>query len=1069
MKKTLLLVFLSLMCMIQIQAQTSTITGQVLDDSTSAPLSGVSIVVSETKRGLSTNESGNFTVTATGRNSVKLVFTYIGYRAQTVTATAGQPLVVRLRKEQQSNLDEVVVVGYSAVKRRDLTGSVSSVNAKQLKDVPLSSAAEALTGRLAGVQVTTAEGSPGADVVIRIRGGGSITQDNSPIYIVDGIQVENALQVISPQDIASIDVLKDASTTAIYGARGANGVVIITTKSGRSGKTVIAYNGALGFRQIFKKMDVLNPYEFVVAQWERSRLGATTDIESFNKTYGSTWDTLNAYKNIPEFNWQEQVFGRRAPYANNNVSISGGSSNTTFNLSLTSNDEKGILLESGFNRKLVNFKLEHRPSDRLRVGLTVRYIDQVIKGAGTSEGGTRTTNRLRHSIQYRPFDIPTVPSVDEFDEEAFRISAGLTNPVLLNQAEYRRAYNKGINLSANISYTLLKNLTFRSTAGFDNTNARQNAFSGIITSLARNNASLPVVQIGQQENRTINNSNTLQYTKNDIKGAHDIDVMVGQEIYELQLSRLATEVRYFPAGISPENAIARLSAGNPPAGSGFQQPNPVSNVAPPSRIFSLFGRVNYAWKKKVLATVSVRSDRSTKFSYDNGALVFPSGTLAYRFGQEKFMDKLPFISDAKIRIGYGAAGNNRIDDLLYQQLYNILGQYALNHQLLTGYSPQSLANPNLKWEKNISQNVGLDLSFLRNKVQLTVDAYKNKGNDLLLAVNTAPTLGYIQQIQNVGSTSNTGLEFQISATPIQKKSFSWTSNFNLSFNKNKVESLGPITQTTRSAGWQGSDGADDYLVKVGEPVGLMYGFVTDGMYKIEDFTYNATTGTYTLKAGVPDASIISGTIRPGALKIKDLNGDGRITADNDRTVVGRANPTFTGGWNNQITYKNFDASVFLNWVVGNDVYNANKIEWTDASFPNLNVLGIMKDRWKNINAEGQVVTDPKALEALNANAKIWSPVNSNRFFLHSWAVEDGSFLRVNNVTVGYTIPAKTLQRVKITNLRLYATVNNLATFTNYTGYDPEVSTRRSDPLTPGVDFAGYPRTRTWVFGVNLSF
>jgi TonB-linked SusC/RagA family outer membrane protein len=433
------------------------------------------------------------------------------------------------------------------------------------------------------------------------------------------------------------------------------------------------------------------------------------------------------------------------------------------------------------------------------------------------------------------------------------------------------------------------------------------------------------------------------------------------------------------------------------------------------------------------------------------------------------MEQFGFINDAKLRIGYGVAGNNRINDFLYLQLYNVTGQYALNHAIITGYAPQSLSNPGLQWEKNISQNIGLDLSFLRNRIQVTVDAYYNKGNDLLLSVNIPPTSGYTQQIQNVGSTSNKGVEFQINATPIQNKAFNWNSNFNLSFNRNRVESLGPITQTTRSAGWQGSDGADDYLVKVGEPIGLMYGFVTEGMYQIEDFNYNSTTGTYTLKPGVPDAAIISGTIRPGALKIRDLNGDGRITADSDRTVVGRANPKFTGGWNNQFTYRNFDFSLFLNWVVGNDIYNANKIEWTDASFPNTNVLDIMNNRWRNINENGVVVTDPAELAKLNANAQIWSAVNSNRYFLHSWAVEDGSFLRVNNVTLGYTIPTKIIQRVKASSLRVYATVNNLATITDYSGYDPEVSTRRSDPLTPGVDFAGYPRTKTWVFGLNLTF
>ncbi|RYY25620.1 MAG: SusC/RagA family TonB-linked outer membrane protein, partial [Chitinophagaceae bacterium] len=612
MKKKILITLFATIGFITTFAQSQAVTGQVISDSSNLPLPGVSVIVAGSSLGTTTGEDGKFSLAVTGTAPVKINFSLIGFRPQTSILKPGEPATIKLQAAQ-NNLDEVVVIGYSSVKRRDLTGSVSSVNARQLRDVPLSSAAEALTGRLAGVQVSTAEGAPGAEVVIRIRGGGSITQDNSPIYVVDGIQVENALQVISPQDIASIDVLKDASTTAIYGARGANGVVIITTKNGRSGRSVVSYNGGFGFRQIFKKMDVLSPYEFVVAQWERSRLSGTTEIENFNKTYGSTWDTLNVYKDIEEINWQEKIFGRRAFYANNNVSVSGGNEKTTFNLSLTSNNEKGILLESGFDRKLVNFKLDHRISEKFRVGFSTRYIDQVIKGAGTTESGTRTTNRLRHSIQYRPFEIPTVPAIDEFDEDAFINSAGLTNPVLLNEAEYKRGYTKGLNLAGYIDYTIVKNLKFRSTFGIDNNNGRQNAFSGVITSLARNNASLPVVIMRTQELRTINNSNTLQYSVQDFKGAHDFDVLAGQEIYDLEAKNYTTEVRYFPAAISPENAFGRLSAGNPPAGSGFQQPNPVSDIAPPARIFSLFGRINYAYKKKILATVSLRSDRSTKF------------------------------------------------------------------------------------------------------------------------------------------------------------------------------------------------------------------------------------------------------------------------------------------------------------------------------------------------------------------------------------------------------------------------------------------------------------------------
>jgi hypothetical protein len=346
--------------------------------------------------------------------------------------------------------------------------------------------------------------------------------------------------------------------------------------------------------------------------------------------------------------------------------------------------------------------------------------------------------------------------------------------------------------------------------------------------------------------------------------------------------------------------------------------------------------------------------------------------------------------------------------------------------------------------------------------------YKNTANDLLLLASIPSTTGYDKQIQNIGSASNRGVEFQINATPLSTKNITWTSNFNISFNKNRVESLGGVSQITRSSGWQGSDGVDDYLVKVGEPAGLMYGFVTDGFYGVGDFDFNAATNAYTLKAGIA-ANGVYGIPQPGMLKWKDLNGDGVITADGDRQVIGNANPTFTGGWNNQFSYKNFDLSVFVNFVVGNDIYNANKLEWTDGAFPNLNMINVMKNRFTNIDDNGKVVTNPDELTKLNANATIWSPVRVQRWWLHSWAIEDGSYLRINNVTMGYTLPKSVLAAMKISTFRVFGTVNNLATLTKYSGYDPDVTARRSDPLTPGVDFAAYPRSRTWVMGINLTF
>jgi TonB-linked SusC/RagA family outer membrane protein len=1063
------LLLLALCSQNQLYAQGKQITGKVTSSENKQAAAGVSVTVKGTKTVTITDADGNYKITVDGK-ATALVFSSASFISYETAINGRTTIDVELIADVKV-IDDVVVVGYSSIKRKDLTGSVSSVSSKQLKDIPLSSAAEALQGRLAGVTATSSEGGPGAEIIIRVRGGGSITQDNSPLYIVDGIQVEKALDVLSPQDIATIDVLKDASTTAIYGARAANGVVIITTKAGKAGKTQVNYNGSIGWRQLTEFQDVMKPYDFVIWQYERTR-GSSTDSSSFAQTYGTTWDTLSAYKNANFVNWQDLVFGRKAQYTNHNVSVNGGNQATTFNLSMTANKEDGIQIESGFDRKLVNFKLDHRASDKLRVGFTARYLDQTIMGIGTTNSGTRATNRLRHAINYRPFELAKPGfGVDDFDEAYYLASSGATNPVILTKAEYRRQYTRATYLTGYMNYNILKNLVFRSTVGFDNANIRTDLFYSKITGTARNAASLPVASIGQQFNYTLSNSNTLQYSVNNFKKHHDISLLVGQEVVDLRSKQNSFETRYFPADISPEKALANMGLGSAPTGS--SQPLPTSFEQPPARIFSLFGRATYAYDDKYLATFNLRSDRSSKFSSDNGSLVFPSGSLAWRFSKEKFMDKVSWLSDGKLRFGYGAVGNNRIDNLLYLQLYGVTGQYALNHSILPGFAPTALANPDIRWEKNTTRNFGLDLSLFKNKVQFTMDIYKNTANDLLLGVNIPATTGYTTQIQNIGATSNRGVEFQVGATVIQKKDFSWTSNFNISFNKNKVESLGGPSQLTRTSNWQGSDGVDDYLVKVGQPAGLMYGFVTDGFYQISDFDYNSTTAVYTLKAGIA-ANAVYGAPQPGSLKWKDLSGpngvpDGVITADYDRTIVGNANPDFTGGWSNQFAYKGFDLSVFVNFVYGNDVYNANKIEWTDGAFPNLNTLDIVKDRFTYINSSGARVTDPTELAKLNANAKIWTPVRVQRWWLHSWAVEDGSYLRLNNLTLGYTLPKAVLGKMKISTFRLYATVNNLTTITNYSGYDPDVTARRSDPLTPGVDFAAYPRAKTWVFGLNVTF
>ena len=1070
MKKSLLLVF-ALVCVCANAFAQRTINGKVNDEN-GTPLPGVSVVVRGTPGGTQTKPDGTFIISAPGAGPVELSFSSAGYRALILTVTGTEAVTITLQK-QVSSLEDVVVIGYGTARRRDLTGSVSSVSARQLRDVPVNSAAEALAGRLAGVQITRTEGAPNADVLIRVRGGGSITQDAQPIYIIDGVQVENALSVISPQDIATIDVLKDASTTAIYGARGANGVVIITTKGGRNAKPTISYNGFIGFRELANKLDVMSPYDFVTYTWERTR-SSSADSSTFAQTYGTTWDTLQNYRNSPSADWQEEMFGRKAMMQTHNVSLTGGNAETQYNLSLTSNKEEGVMLGSDFDRKLVNFKFDHNFSPAIKVGLTTRYNNTVVNGAGTSSEGSSSTNRLRQSIKYRPILLDGADLLDYDPDYAAQTNANslaLINPILLNQAEYRRNIQNTTNLTGYVNLALNKYLSFRTTLGYDYYNIRRNLFDDSITSNSKQvSAGMPLASIDIFNRTTINNSNVLTFTM-DKSGSpfstnNDLSVLVGHEIYEDRGKSLLTETRYFPVGISPDRALANMNLGSGPQGQA--QPKPVSSEGT-SKLLSFFGRVNYAFKDKYLLTASFRADGSTKFAPDNRWGYFPSGTFAWRISQEKFMDGLSsVVNDLKLRIGYGEAGNNRINDFLYLTAFGTGTQYGLNDRSITGYYAPNLANALLVWEENISRNIGLDASFLNNRIQLSVDVYKNSSENLLVEVAVPANSGYTKQIQNVGSVSNKGVEFQLNAIPVQSQAFTWTANFNASFNKNRIESLGTFQDFyTQNSGWAGSNVPPDYIVKEGSPVGSIWGFITDGFYTVDDFNYNAATNVYTLKTGVVNNTLI--TPQPGTLKLRDINGDTALT-EADRSIIGDATPKVYGGLNQQFTYKNFDLSIFVNFQFGNDVYNANKLEFTSGYTINSNLLAIMNDRWRNVNDQGQVVRDPAALAKLNENAKLWSPSTSaNSFYPHTWAIESGSFVRLNNITLGYTIPVALSKRIKIQRARFYVTGNNLAILTDYSGYDPEVSTRRNAGTTPGVDYSAYPRSRSFILGVNLSF
>ena len=1053
---------LSLFAIGAVFAQGSVVRGTVTSEN-GEPIPGASVLIKGTGVGIAADIDGNFTLEVP--SNATLIVSFIGMVTKEIVV-GNQSVINVTLSEDISTLDEYVVVGYASIERRDLTSSVSSVNAKQLADIPINSAAEALAGRLAGVQVTGSEGSPNAEVQIRVRGGGSITQDNSPLYVVDGVQVENALSILSPQDIESIDVLKDASATAIYGARGANGVVIITTKGGTEMKTTVSYNGLGGVKQLANKLDVMNPYDFVNYQYERSR-GSEQERNRFLNTYGNYGDIQN-YRQVPFVDWQEEIFGRNAIMQTHNLAVSGGTAVTKFNISVTSNTEEGVMLASDFDRKLLNFKFDHKVNERLSVGFNVRHNSTTVNGAGTASEGSSSTNRLRHAVKYRPvlMDGADVTAYDpDYADETNANSLALINPILLTDAEYRQRKQSVTNFNGSVNYKFNEHLSFRSTIGIDFNDVTDYAFNDTITGPARQvGAGQPIASIRTNDRRILNNSNVLTFStakmKTPFTEKNKIDVLLGQEIFEEQFRIDYNETRFFPIGITAERALGNLSLGQPQI--------PTSNFQE-SRLLSFFGRVNYAYGDKFLFAATMRADGSSKFARGNKWGYFPSVSGAWRISDEGFMDGIrSTVSDLKLRASYGESGNNRIDNFLYLTQFGPNAFYGFNNALEVGFSPVALANENLIWETTIAKNIGLDAGFLGGRVQFSVDAYINTTRDLLVEVPVPSTSGYTVQLQNVGETSNRGIEVQLSGAIINKRNFNWTASFNISHNVNRVESLGEQSQFLVPSGWAGGNVPFDYAIQVGQPVGTMWGLVTDGFYQISDFDYN--DGVYTLRDGVPNNQGITSVVpRPGTLKFQDLNGDG-VVDDNDRTAIGNATPKFFGGLNQQFSWKNFDASIFMNFVLGNDILNANKLEFSSGYTPNSNLLAIMNDRFTNVNGAGQVVTDPTELAALNENATIWTPlVSASSFYMHSWAIENGSFLRINNITLGYTLPPSMLQAFKIQRLRVYATGNNLGIFTKYTGYDPEVNTRRRTPMTPGVDYSAYPRARTFIAGVNITF
>lgn len=1094
MNKKLLILVAMLLFANLCYAQSRQLTGTITDLDSRDPIAGVSLMVKGTSISVSSNADGKYNINISS-NNITLVVSYLGYKSQEVIVGNKTQLNIKLQSSV-SQMNEVVIIGYQAVRPRDVTGAITTFDAaKQLKDSPVNDAADALTGRLAGVQITGAEGSLESDPRIVIRGGGSITQQNSPMFIIDGIQVEDGLKSLSPQDIERIDVLKDASSTAIYGSRGANGVIVITTKSGKPGTGTVNYNGLFGVSSLPESLPVMSPYEYVLYQYERFKNSAS-ERRTFALRYNlqpedptaprvevPNFADLDRYKTMTPVDWQREVMGNTGFSQTHNITVNGGSTKgTRYNFSYSNADQTGIVLNTGLVRNLLNVKLDQTVSDKLKLGFTLRYSSTINKGSGTSSPGNAQLNGLRNFVKYRPYLNPdeTIDG-EEFNEEEYNATnlgggLGLFNPVAGILAQYRK-FNTGVtNFGGNINYDISPAWSFRSTGGINFSEQNTDNFKQALRAIE-----FPSLNFKNGTDKSINQSNVLTYTNSRSKSAfakkNNFTALLGQEIYILQGEDLNNTFRNFPRGITPELALSQLTQGE--IVPGF--PNVDYNR---STLLSFFGRANYTLKDKYLAAFTLRADGSSKFAEGKRWGYFPSGSFAWRISDEKFMGKVNWVNDVKLRLSLGTSGNNRIGDYSYLSLFEATALYGINDGITSfGYQPTSLPNANLKWETTLQGNVGLDFSFLKNKFQGSIDVYSNRTYDVITNVAISSTAGYTNQLQNTADTWNRGIELQLSGIIYKAKKFSWNADFNISTNKNTVEKLASGLKSQEfDSGWASLNAPNEYLVQVGKSVGNMYGFVNEGFYTVDDFnaTLNPTTGfyTYALKPGVVNGAYF-GVSQPGWVKIKDLNDDGVITAE-DRQIIGNAIPLFFGGINQQFTFGNFDASLFMNFSVGNDILNANKIEFTNGYNHNWNMSKIMENRWKVVDAQGVslqsvsgsgVITGvaPEILRDANKDAKIWQPLRSTPgYYTSDFAVEDGSFLRLNNITIGYTFNSALLSKIKVKRARFYATANNLGVLTSYSGYDPEVNTRRASGLTPGVDYSAYPRNRSFVFGLNLS-
>ena len=1022
------------------------ITGVVKDTHNQA-LVGVTVKVKDVPAATSTDANGKYEITVPD-NSAILIFSNIGFVSQQ-QAVKDQNVVNVTLADQASGLNEIVVIGYGTSKKKDLTGSVGQVSLADLKRAPVMSIDQALAGRVAGVQVNSSDGQPGAAVNIVIRGANSITQDNSPLYVVDGFPIEGFnLNTFNPQDIESIEVLKDASSTAIYGARGANGVVIITTKKGKVGSAQTTFTTTQGFNNNIKTMKLMDTYQFLQYQLERDPTLGSSAAPTPTYTYlTEPGKTLDDYKSSPTTDWQSPFF-KTGSLRNYSLAVRGGTTETLYSVSGSVDNQDGTIIATSYARYQGRITLDQTLSSKIKVGINANYA--YLKQAGNAVAASTnsgTTNILYSVWGYNP--LTSITDDQAIDPTTNSANDYKFNPVLNQKNLVRNVTTNNLNVNAYLSYAITPDLLLKitgvlnnSTVGNENFNNSNTYYGSPLTNAGQASGVNGSVSTAKVNNWA--NENTLTWSKT-INNVHNFNILGG-------FTEQGNTSNTYGFGA---NFLPNESLGISGLDEGTINPSATKAISSLWKAASFLGRIAYNYNSKYYLTASYRVDGSSKFSEQNHWSYFPSGALAWRFTQEDFLKGSKVLSDGKLRLSYGKTGNNRVGDFSYLSSTAVVpaSSYSYNNTYVSSIIPLTLGNPNLKWETTDQYDAGFDLSFLNSRINLTADVYRKITKNLLLNATLPTSTGYTTAFENIGSVQNQGVEITINTTNVATANFKWSSSFNISFNQNKVRALANNQESlTTGVAWDnGWTSIPAYIAKVGQPLGLMYGYVANGLYQYSDFNKTAT-GTYILKSNVPTNGNTRTSIQPGDVKYKDLNGDGVVNAS-DYTVIGRSLPIHIGGFSNNFTYKNFDLNVFFQWSYGNDIQDVNQMVF-------------------NGNALGK-----QYLEQFASYVNRWTPANQSSpnyraggYFgggYSSSTIQDGSYLRLKTVSLGYNIPLEILQRFKISSFRVYVSGQNLWTWTKYTGLDPEVSTYNS-ALTGGFDYSAYPRPRTIAFGINMT-